>query len=122
MIESDVKGKLRDVLKGTIPGAIVIRHEDKTTAGIPDVSVSRERRTIWIEVKHSKPGQTYSPTERQKLMLRRLRGLLVSSREDRSDRHSFTVSEWGAEGLHSIRTFTSYVALAEDVRRLLEEA
>jgi len=42
--------KMREQLKG----AVVLRHEDYFSAGIPDFSVTLNG-TTWIEVKHAKP-------------------------------------------------------------------
>ena len=38
-------------LRREIPEAVVIRHEDKFTKGVPDVSVTGFRRTLWLEFK-----------------------------------------------------------------------
>jgi hypothetical protein len=46
------------------------RHEDGTTAGIPDISVDGLRRTTWWEVKHASPD--FSSFGLQELMMLRL--------------------------------------------------
>lgn len=38
-----------------LPGAIVFKHSDGRTAGIPDLSVNYLKRTTWIEVKFANP-------------------------------------------------------------------
>lgn len=51
MNESQLKAKMRTYLNKTYPAAVVYRHEDKFTAGIPDLSITQNGQTIWIEVK-----------------------------------------------------------------------
>jgi len=53
--EATLKSKLVKTLKETLPGAVVFRHEDKITAGIPDISVTWAGYTTWLEVKHANP-------------------------------------------------------------------
>ena len=38
-----------------LPTAVAIRHEDRYTHGIPDLSVSLQHRTTWWEVKYADP-------------------------------------------------------------------
>lgn len=38
-------------LRSAMPGAVVIRHEDKFTKGIPDASITAGGRTVWLEFK-----------------------------------------------------------------------
>lgn len=38
-----------------IPGAVVFKHNDATTAGIPDITFSLAGYTTWIEVKRGHP-------------------------------------------------------------------
>lgn len=56
MNEATLKQALVKRIKTIIPNAVVFRHEDKFTAGIPDLSVSFIRHgspfTHWIEVKY----------------------------------------------------------------------
>jgi hypothetical protein len=54
-LESEPKGKLTGQLRAAIHGAVVIRHEDSATAGIPDLSCTYRRRTTWWEIKLAKP-------------------------------------------------------------------
>lgn len=55
MTESTLKAALVPVLKVVMPGAVVFRHEDKHTAGVPDISVTWRKRTTWLEVKYINP-------------------------------------------------------------------
>lgn len=58
MNEATLKQGLVKEIKRTIPNVVVFRHEDKFTAGIPDLSVSYLRGetarpfTHWLEVKY----------------------------------------------------------------------
>jgi hypothetical protein len=48
---------VRDVLtnlKRLLPGAVCFKHNDLSTAGIPDISINFRGRTTWIEVKLSR--------------------------------------------------------------------
>jgi hypothetical protein len=68
-LESGPKGELTKRLRVAIPGAVVIRHEDSATAGIPDFSCTY-RRTTWWEVKLAKPE--FRSTGIQELTMLRL--------------------------------------------------
>ena len=56
--EASLKDDLVAVLRDALPGArrTILRHEDKNTAGIPDISVTWRRRTSWWEVKYANPS------------------------------------------------------------------
>jgi hypothetical protein len=56
MNESDLKGDLVRLVKDMFPHWVVLRHEDHFTHGIPDISVTGNKRTSWIEVKHATPS------------------------------------------------------------------
>jgi len=49
--EATLKSALVHLGRQTLPGHVLLRHEDKMTAGIPDISVTGHGRTLWIEVK-----------------------------------------------------------------------
>lgn len=55
MTEAALKGQLVGALRLHLRGAVVLRHEDKNTAGIPDISVTYRGRTVWLEVKYANP-------------------------------------------------------------------
>ncbi len=55
MNEGDLKDTLVRTLRQTMVGAAIFRHEDKFTAGIPDISVNWRGFTTWIEVKYLNP-------------------------------------------------------------------
>jgi hypothetical protein len=77
MNESDLKSKLIEKLVPMVIPWRVFRHEDRLTAGIPDMSVNGNSRTSWWEVK-------FVTDERPKisgvrLQLERMRQLEVES-------------------------------------------
>lgn len=68
--EASLKGDLVRELRASLPGAVVLRHEDKITSGIPDISVTLGRVTTWLEVKLAAPS--FSSKGIQALTCRRL--------------------------------------------------
>lgn len=78
MDEAGLKRDLVHSLKENLPGCTVIRHEDKSTAGIPDISITWRDKTVWVEVKYDRPSAHAKTTQRQLLMLRRLKGFLLT--------------------------------------------
>jgi hypothetical protein len=53
--EQTIKRALMTAIKTLTPEAVAIRHEDKFSAGIPDLSYSLNGRTTWWEVKYADP-------------------------------------------------------------------
>lgn len=51
MTEADVRAKLVKLLRSQAPMWEVFRHEDHYTTGVPDISVTGNKRTSWWEVK-----------------------------------------------------------------------
>ena len=76
MIESDLKRGLVKALR-KIPGAVVYRHEDQFTAGMPDISITKRGRVVWIEVKFDRDGRRAKLTPAQAIALHDLPGVLV---------------------------------------------
>lgn len=74
MTESYVKSELVRYLRCAFPAAVVIRHEDVATAGVPDISLTYAGNTWWVEVKVARRGKdpTSGVTELQRWMLDRL--------------------------------------------------
>lgn len=57
MIESKFTQRLLKALRTEMPGAIILKHSDRYTGGMPDFSITREGRTTWCEVKvTTQPG------------------------------------------------------------------
>ena len=65
MNEATLKRNLVKAIKSAMPGAVVFRHEDQFTAGIPDISVTWAGITTWWEVKYSPIGRSSKPTKLQ---------------------------------------------------------
>lgn len=55
MTEAILKSQLMKVLRPALPGFVCIRHEDRITSGIPDISITGNKRTTWVEVKFADP-------------------------------------------------------------------
>lgn len=51
MKESVYSNGLVKMLRSRLPGSVVFKHADALTAGIPDISVTWNGRTTWLEVK-----------------------------------------------------------------------
>lgn len=88
MDESYLKRAVCGKLKENMPGAVIFRHEDKFTGGIPDISVTWNDHTCWVEVKYDRPKSRAKVTGQQKLTLARLsrhgRAVLLTYVEDRA--------------------------------------
>jgi hypothetical protein len=48
------------------PGFVVLKHSDRFTAGVPDISVTYRDRTLWLEVKKNK--QSRRPKVQQRIL------------------------------------------------------
>lgn len=92
MNEAYLKSRLKKAIQRR-SSALVYRHEDSFTAGIPDMSVNRDGGCVWVEVKYERPGRRSRPTAAQDQALRRIRGLLVTYGCDRGGVKTATVIE-----------------------------
>jgi len=54
--ENKLCGELVRALRLTLPQFVVFKHADLVTSGIPDISVTGLKRTLWLEVKFANPG------------------------------------------------------------------
>lgn len=72
MNEADLKRRLKKAIEATMRGAVVFRHEDTFTAGIPDLSVTWGGVTSWWEVKYARIGRVAHPTKLQAYTLDQL--------------------------------------------------
>lgn len=70
MTEAILVAGLVAALREGLPGSVVFKHADRTTAGIPDISVTWRYTTVWLEVKLVAPD-LYN-RELQDLMMQRL--------------------------------------------------
>jgi hypothetical protein len=82
--EANLKARLRVAIRFALPRAVVYRHEDKFTGGIPDFSVTMNRQSLWIEVKYDRVGRKSKTTLIQQDALARLDGLLVRYQDQKS--------------------------------------
>lgn len=55
MNEATLSTALVKTLRTELPGSVVFKHSDKVTSGIPDITVTWNGRTTWIEVKFANP-------------------------------------------------------------------
>lgn len=51
MTEAAFSAKLRERFLRAMPGAVVFKHNDRITRGVPDTSVTWRDRTMWLEAK-----------------------------------------------------------------------
>ena len=72
MNEATLKGALVKAMRTTMPGAVVFRHEDRFTGGIPDISVTWAGIATWWEVKYSPIGCNSTVTKLQGYTLEQL--------------------------------------------------
>lgn len=87
MDESYLKRAVCQKLKENMQGAVIFRHEDKFTGGLPDIAVTWDDHTCWVEVKYDRPKSRAKVTGQQKLTLSRLmrhgRSLLLTYEESK---------------------------------------
>lgn len=55
MNESSVSSAFQTKLRQALPGAVVIKHADKSMIGMVDASVTFNNKTVWMEYKIIKP-------------------------------------------------------------------
>src|SRR6266702_4491645 len=70
MNEAALKAELTKTARELLQGFVVLRHEDKSTYGIPDLSITGCWKTSWLEVKFANPD--FNSKGIQDLTLRRL--------------------------------------------------
>jgi hypothetical protein len=81
--EATIKGDLVKKLRKRLPWAITLRHEDRFTAGVPDISITngKYRSTLWLEVKFDIELSEIGGLQKHTLM--RLGGFYVLYDQDR---------------------------------------
>lgn len=123
MTEGTLKDAMVKKLRELLPGYVIIRHEDRFTAGIPDISITHNKRTSWWEVKFADP--TFTSSGQQELTMLRLSThghahyIVMDARQDRKRTWILTVEEfktWPGEG--SVREGFDYSWIAEEVKVL----
>jgi len=55
MNESIVSSKFQKCLRLALPGAVVVKHADKSMIGMVDASVTYNKKTLWLEYKFIGP-------------------------------------------------------------------
>lgn len=68
--ESFLKTALMRELRSTLPDCVALRHEDRFTNGIPDISITMHGKTSWWECKHGTPR--FDSLGNQELLCQRL--------------------------------------------------
>lgn len=58
MVENDIAAEILVRTRKALPGAVVVKHNDAGTVGIPDIQVARCNLTSWAELKFVKPGRS----------------------------------------------------------------
>lgn len=58
MNENELSAKLMDRMRVDMRGAKIVKHNDRSTSGVPDISASWLGFTNWIEDKLWRPGRT----------------------------------------------------------------
>lgn len=55
MNESTVSSAFQALFRQTVPEAVVIKHSDKSMIGMPDASITYNKKTLWLEYKFIGP-------------------------------------------------------------------
>ena len=55
MNESTVSSAFQKVFRERVPGVVLVKHADKSMIGLPDASVTHNKRTLWMEYKFIGP-------------------------------------------------------------------
>lgn len=70
MIESKLTKALLKEIRARMPYAVVFKHTEQVTSGVPDISVTYRGRTMWVEVKRVLRG--FRDTGLQALTMKQL--------------------------------------------------
>lgn len=114
MLEGEFNRKLKKALVARLPQKdyVVLKHNDMTTGGIPDFSVSNGLHTIWIEVKMK--GNFCTPLQMNTLM--RFGDAAYEIIADRNGKAAVLYSK-----RNSIRYWLSFDLLIEEIaKRVIE--
>lgn len=108
MLEGEFNRKLKKALVAALPSCVVLKHNDMTTGGIPDFSISNGLRTIWIECKIR--GNVCTPLQMNTLM--RLREAAYEIIADRNGKAAVLYSK-----KNSVRYWLLFDQLVEEIVR-----
>lgn len=96
-LETQYSAGLVRALRNELTGAVIIRHSDNFIAGIPDMSVTWEGQTYWLEVKVRRPNRSISSRDIQGEMMKRL--FLASGGRSLwiiyDEKYNVTRAQWG---------------------------
>lgn len=123
--EAVLTSRLITALKAVMPEAIIYKINDRMTVGIPDVVITYHGRTLWIEAKCTIGNRVrhHANWERQ---------LWETQRLEMQGRCIFVIFEANAvvvaqpvdikvdRTYRSLGTFTSWSAVTQFIRRILE--
>ena len=94
MNEADLKRGLVNACNDLGDRVFAFRVELPTMIGIPDIIVNRPPYAAWIEVKYHRPGSRWLLTGRQRLLLGRLDGYLVTYQETKDGKKSVRIDSY----------------------------
>lgn len=57
--EASICAKIKEGFSKLLPGAVVYKHHDVSTIGMPDHSINWRQRSLWLEVKYLKRNETW---------------------------------------------------------------
>ena len=63
MTETQFTSKLIKELRQCLPGSFIMKHADGYSAGIPDISISSGRDTLWLEAKLTSNPKIFEPLQ-----------------------------------------------------------
>lgn len=61
MIEAAISGELLAYLRQVVPKAVILKHADRTTIGVPDFSFTFSGLTTWVETKLIDDKRNHGP-------------------------------------------------------------
>lgn len=99
MNERTVKTKIIKGLEARMPGCVIYAHADIGTSGIPDLSISYNKKTIWLEIKNfPAPGPPLSLIKKKFDALQLAQLLRLAARA-----HAFYAVSFSDNGLMIMR-------------------
>lgn len=116
MRESKFTGELLKALRAMMPDAVVLKHTDLFTGGIPDFSVTIDRKTTWFEVKMN----NNVPTELQEAVLLRLHRAYVITYDE--FRHCGAIEWINKHGKAMLFVRGTKQELLQEIIKLCKEA
>jgi len=92
MNEAQLKAALVKHLRKVMTDYTILRHEDRINIGVPDITMTGDGHTTWLEAKYAKPG--FTSRESQEFAMKRLAAhgrcwYLIYETRDGRDRTGF---------------------------------